>query len=396
MDDDDLASRFASGDADSVRVVYQTYGRLVFSIAFKVLGDAGLAEDATQQTFVQAWRAAGSYDPSRALAAWLTTIAKRVAIDVYRRERRHRNVDSLDTADSASLVTLPPSIDQMHDVAVVRQALDELPPTDRALIRMHHFDELSHAEIAHELEIPLGTVKSRTFRAHRRLAGILANLRADPADSSPTARLPWPGITVDGSKGVPMDDTDLTPGERAELEQVRHVLADPAVWREPAPDLQEAVVAAIAEEARAGRQRRRIRTAVAGVAATVLLAAGVTVGLQANHAEPVEFAASLGGTELAPDAAGDVTLTKTPSGWKIRLNVTGLPRRADGEFYEAWLKDDAGLLVPIGTFNDGHDVTLWSGVRPTTFPTLTVTREVADGDQASSGQVVLMGQADAS
>lgn len=193
-----------------------------------------------------------------------------------------------------------------------------------------------------------------------------------------------------------MDDSDLTPGERAELERVRHVLADPAVWMEPAPDLQEAVVAAIAQEARAGRQRRRIRFAVAGVAATVLLAAGVTVGLQANRAEPVEFAASLSGTELAPDAAGDVTLTKTPSGWKIRLNATGLPRRADGEFYEAWLKDDAGLLVPIGTFNDGHDVTLWSGVGPTTFPTLTVTREVADGDQASSGQVVLMGQADES
>ena len=193
-----------------------------------------------------------------------------------------------------------------------------------------------------------------------------------------------------------MDDSDLTPGERAELERVRHVLADPAVWMEPAPDLQEAVVAAIAEEARAGRQRRRIRIAVAGVAATVLLAAAVTVGLQANRAEPVEFAASLSGTELAPDAAGDVTLTKTPSGWKIRLNATGLPRRGDGEFYEAWLKDDAGLLVPIGTFNDGHDVTLWSGVHPTTFPTLTVTREVADGDQASSGQVVLMGQADES
>ena len=193
-----------------------------------------------------------------------------------------------------------------------------------------------------------------------------------------------------------MDDSDLTPGERAELERVRHVLADPAVWMEPAPDLPEAVVAAIAQEARAGRQRRRFRFAVAGVAATVLLAAGVTVGLQANRAEPVEFAASLSGTELAPDAAGDVTLTKTPSGWKIRLNATGLPRRADGEFYEAWLKDDAGLLVPIGTFNDGHDVTLWSGVGPTTFPTLTVTREVADGDQASSGQVVLMGQADES
>ena len=189
MDDADVASRFASGDPDSVRVLYQTYGRLVFSIAFRVLGDTGLAEDATQQTFVQAWRAAGKFDPSRPVAGWLTTIAQRVAIDVYRRERRHRGLDNIDTADSSSLVTLPPSVDQMEDVAQVRRALDELPTADRHLIRMQHFDELSHAEIARELEIPLGTVKSRTFRAHRRLAGILAHLRAEPGDSSPAARL---------------------------------------------------------------------------------------------------------------------------------------------------------------------------------------------------------------
>jgi RNA polymerase sigma factor (sigma-70 family) len=183
LDDADLASWFASGEADSVRVVYQTYGRLVYSIAFKVLGDAGLAEDATQQTFLQAWRAAGSYDASRALGAWLSTIAKRVAIDVYRRERRHRNLDDIDTSNSGSLITLPPSVDQIHDVAEVRRALDKLPDADRDLIRMQHFDELSHAEIAQELEIPLGTVKSRVFRAHRRLAGLLSHLRAESAES---------------------------------------------------------------------------------------------------------------------------------------------------------------------------------------------------------------------
>ena len=144
MDDAELASWFASGDADSVRVLYQTYGRLVFTIAFRVLRDPGLAEDATQQTFVQAWRAAGSYDPDRPLAAWLTTIAKRVAIDVYRRERRHRNLEDIDTSDSDSLITLPPSVDQINDVAEVRRALDELPDADRDLIRMQHFDELSH------------------------------------------------------------------------------------------------------------------------------------------------------------------------------------------------------------------------------------------------------------
>jgi RNA polymerase sigma-70 factor (ECF subfamily) len=180
LDDADMASRFASGDADMVRVVYQTHGRLVFAIAYKVLGDTGLAEDATQQTFVQAWRAASTYDPSRPLAAWLTTIAKRVAIDVYRREKRHRNLDNVDTSDSAALIALPPSAEQIHEIAEVRRALDELPATDRQLIRMQHFDELTQAEIAAELDIPLGTVKSRTFRAHRRLAGILSHLRTEP------------------------------------------------------------------------------------------------------------------------------------------------------------------------------------------------------------------------
>ncbi|MET0713261.1 MAG: anti-sigma factor [Jiangellaceae bacterium] len=189
-----------------------------------------------------------------------------------------------------------------------------------------------------------------------------------------------------------MDDADLTPAERAEIERVNDVLADPAVWAEPPPYLQEAVVAAIAEEAGAGR-RRRFRLAVAGIAAAVMLAVGIGVGLYLNREQPVEFAASLSGTELSPDASGDVTLTKTPSGWDIRLHATGLPRREDGEFYQAWLKNDAGLLVPIGSFNDGRDVTLWSGVGPADFPTLTITQEVADGDQASSGLVVLMGVA---
>jgi len=189
-----------------------------------------------------------------------------------------------------------------------------------------------------------------------------------------------------------MDDADLTPAERAEIERVNDVLADPAVWAEPPPYLQEAVVAAIAEEAGAGR-RRRFRVAVAGIAAAVMLAVGIGVGLYLDREQPVEFAASLSGTELSPDASGDVTLTKTPSGWDIRLHATGLPRREDGEFYQAWLKNDAGLLVPIGSFNDGRDVTLWSGVGPADFPTLTITQEVADGDQASSGLVVLMGVA---
>ena len=70
------------------------------------------------------------------------------------------------------------------------------------------------------------------------------------------------------------------------------------------------------------------------------------------------------------------------------------PPPSTGRFYEAWLKNDAGVLVPIGTFNEGRNVTLWAGVSPEDFTTLTVTREHADGDQASSGEKVLVGTAD--
>ena len=189
-----------------------------------------------------------------------------------------------------------------------------------------------------------------------------------------------------------MDDSDLTPAERAEIERVQDVLADPAVWAEPPPGPPGSGRRGYRRRGRR-RKRRRLLLAVVGIAAAVLLAVGVTVGVYVNRDQPVEFAATLSGTELAPDATGDVTLTKTPSGWDIRLHATGLPRREDGEYYQAWLKNDAGLLVPIGSFNDGRDVTLWSGVGPSDFPTLTVTQEVADGDQASSGLVVLIGVA---
>ena len=109
---------------------------------------------------------------------------------------------------------------------------------------------------------------------------------------------------------------------------------------------------------------------------------------------PRASSAALAPTDLAPGADGGATLTKTSSGWRIELDATGLPRLDAGRFYEAWLKNDAGTLVPIGTFNEGQNVTLWAGVSPVDFPTLTVTREEADGDQASSGEKVLVGTVD--
>ena len=79
----------------------------------------------------------------------------------------------------------PPSVEGIYDAWQVRRALDTLPDPDRELIRLQHYRELTHAEIAEQLAIPVGTVKSRSFRAHRRLAGLLGHLRGDAADAKP-------------------------------------------------------------------------------------------------------------------------------------------------------------------------------------------------------------------
>jgi Anti-sigma-K factor rskA, C-terminal len=136
------------------------------------------------------------------------------------------------------------------------------------------------------------------------------------------------------------------------------------------------------------------RLLVIGAAATAVLAVAIGLSVLRSDKSPEQFRAALAPTALLPDARGDATLTKTSSGWRIELDATGLPRLEKGRYYQAWLRDTAGVLVPIGTFNEGRNVTLWAGVPPTDFATLSVTREQADGDQSSSGQKVLVGTVD--
>jgi hypothetical protein len=105
------------------------------------------------------------------------------------------------------------------------------------------------------------------------------------------------------------------------------------------------------------------------------------------------FDVALAATDLLPSATGNASMIQRGSGWEIHLDATGLPRLDSGRFYQAWLRNPDGVLVPIGTFNEGADVTLWAGVSPANFPTMTITEEAADGDQGSSGQRVLVGTA---
>jgi hypothetical protein len=156
--------------------------------------------------------------------------------------------------------------------------------------------------------------------------------------------------------------------------------------------------AALRARIEAQRRVRRVRVprrpVLIGAAATVVLAVAVGSAVFRSSTSAERFHAALAATDLAPRARGAATLTKTSSGWRIELSATGLPRLAGGRYYEAWLRNTAGVLVPIGTFNEGRKVTLWAGVSPRNFTTLTVTRERADGDQTSSGAKVLIGTVD--
>ena len=165
-----MLERFRDGDESAVKAVYERFRGPVFAISQSVLHDRGHAADATQQTFIKAWQAATTYDPERELAPWIYAIARRTAIDIYRKQARSVASEEVDTP------VFPPAMDVIWEVFEVRSALDRLPDEERQVIKLSHFDGLTHVEIAAHMGIPVGTVKSRSHRAHRRLLDMLRHL----------------------------------------------------------------------------------------------------------------------------------------------------------------------------------------------------------------------------
>jgi RNA polymerase sigma factor (sigma-70 family) len=172
MDDTELNNRFRLGDEAAVRATYQRYGGAMFAIAMSMLSNRELAAECVQEAFVKAWRASRSFDPDRELRPWLATITRRVAVDIYRRELRTRSEPRADVDDTV----VPIAFERTWEAFEVRAALDQLPGDEREVVYLAHFDGLTHSEIADKLRVPVGTVKSRSFRAHRRLAGVLSHL----------------------------------------------------------------------------------------------------------------------------------------------------------------------------------------------------------------------------
>jgi RNA polymerase sigma-70 factor (ECF subfamily) len=173
--DGELLERIAGGDREAFDVLYRRFVRPVFALALRRLGDRGRAEDATQETFTAVWRSASSYRPERGPGApWLYAVARNAIVD----RTRARSEPPAETPDEASSDPGPPEEAERSWLAWrVHRAMEELPEHERPLLELAYWSGLSQSEIADFLNIPLGTVKTRTRSALSRLADTLEELQ---------------------------------------------------------------------------------------------------------------------------------------------------------------------------------------------------------------------------
>jgi RNA polymerase sigma-70 factor (ECF subfamily) len=171
--DGELIQRAADGDRSAFELLYQRYARPVFGLALRRLGDRGRAEDAVQETFASIWRSAASYKPERGPGApWLYAVARNAIVD---RARTRTDVPA-DIPDEPAVGPTP--ADQAEQSWVswrVHRALEELPEREREVISLAYWSGLSQSEVAEFLDIPLGTVKTRTRAALAHLADVLGD-----------------------------------------------------------------------------------------------------------------------------------------------------------------------------------------------------------------------------
>jgi RNA polymerase sigma-70 factor, ECF subfamily len=172
--DGELLQRIAGGDSEAFDVLYRRFVRPVFALALRRLGDRGRAEDATQETFTSIWRSASSYRADRGPGTpWLYAVARNAIVD----RARARSETPTEVPDEASSEPGPPDDAERSWVAWrVHRAMQELPEHERPLLELAYWSGLSQSEIADFLNIPLGTVKTRTRGALGRLADALEEL----------------------------------------------------------------------------------------------------------------------------------------------------------------------------------------------------------------------------
>ncbi len=162
-----ILERIAAGDQAAVQECIDAYGKLVWSLARRFLRNDADAEDAVQDIFIELWGSAGRFDRSIASeVAFVSTIARRRLIDRLRQNTRRPGMDSIDDEELGELrqPSVAPDMEESSDVAIVQRLLATMEPEQRQILTLSLYEGYSHSEIAEQLRLPLGTVKTRIRR----------------------------------------------------------------------------------------------------------------------------------------------------------------------------------------------------------------------------------------
>ena len=157
--DAELVRRVARGDRDAFAAIYDRHGAILLGVLLRILRNRAEAEDVLQDTFLQVWQRAASFDEARGrVLPWLSLLARSRALDRLRsRGARERTASEL----AAEELTAPPSTAIGNpDAPIVRRALEQIPEAERSALRLAYFEGLTQSEIAERQQKPLGTVKT--------------------------------------------------------------------------------------------------------------------------------------------------------------------------------------------------------------------------------------------
>jgi RNA polymerase sigma-70 factor (ECF subfamily) len=180
--DEELVERLRQADEDAFRGLFRRYAPSALALARRIVNQPFLAEEIVQEAFLAVWRNPAGYDRQRgSVRTWLMGMVHHRAVDAVRREesQRKRAEDSRG-ADVVVVDFAEQVVDQLglpEERKAVRAALEELPAEQRQVIELMYFGGLSQSKVAARLDLPLGTVKSRTLLGMRRLRAALVETR---------------------------------------------------------------------------------------------------------------------------------------------------------------------------------------------------------------------------